>query len=147
MTAEFIVALHAIEFLNHRKQALSSETIAENVCTNPARVRKVLHKLKAAGLVASKSGADGGYAFTRDAGTVTLLDIFDAVGSGFIKVSWRSGNAEMDCPIAAGMAPVMDDVFAGLDSCCRASLSAVTVADVDARLFPPDGVEGKGAET
>lgn len=138
MTAEFIVAVHALEVLNHRKEALSSETIAENVCTNPARVRKVLHKLKSAGLVESRNGAEGGYAFTADASCVTLLDIFDAVGSKFIKVSWRSGSAEMDCPIAAGMAPIMDGVFAGLDACCRTSLSATTLADIDGRLFAPD---------
>ena len=135
MTAEFIVAIHAIEFLNHKREALSSEVIAENVCTNPARVRKVLHKLKAAGLLESKNGVEGGYMFTADAAKVTLLDIFDAVGNKFIKVAWRSGSAEMDCPIACGMAPIMDDVFAKLDSCCRTALSSMTVEDIDDRLF------------
>ncbi len=145
MTAEFIVAVHAIEFLNHKKTSYSSEVIAENVCTNPARVRKVLHKLKAAGLLSSHNGAEGGYLFTADADKVTLLDVFDAVGSKFIKVSWRSGDAEMDCPIAAGMAPVMDDVFGQLDACCRSALSAMTIAQIDGRLFAPKGAEQEGS--
>lgn len=143
MTAEFIVAVHAIEFLNHMQRALSSEEIAKNVCTNPARVRKVLHKLKNAGLVESKNGAEGGYAFTADAGQVTLLDIFNAVGDRFVKVSWRSGDAEMDCPIASGMAPIMDEVFSELDACCRAALGGMRIAQIDQRLFAPGGAEGK----
>ena len=146
MTAEFIVAIHAMEFLNHRGDAVPSEEIAENVCTNPARVRKVLLKLKEAGLVESHSGAEGGYALIGDAKTVTLLDIFDAVGSRFIKVSWRSGDAEMDCPIASGMAPIMDEVFLRLDGCCRDTLKNITIADIDGRLFAPKGAEGKSGE-
>lgn len=142
MTAEFIVAIHAIEFLNHKKAAFSSEEIAQNVCTNPARVRKVLLKLKAAGLVASHNGTEGGYAFTGDGDKVTLLTIFNAVGNQFIKVSWRSGDAEMDCPIASGMAPIMDDVFGRLDACCRDALNGITLSDIDRRLFAPKGAEG-----
>lgn len=142
MTAEFIVAVHALEFLNHKGEALSSELIARNVCTNPARVRKVLLRLKAAGLVQSQSGVEGGYAFVGDPHRVTLLDVFSAVENQFIKVSWRSGDAEMDCPIASGMAPIMDGVFGRLDACCRATLGGMTIADIDDRLFAPAGAEG-----
>ena len=63
MTGEFGVAIHALVFLNHRAQNLSSEEISSNICTNPARVRKVLSKLKKAGLVETKEGIDGGYSF------------------------------------------------------------------------------------
>ena len=135
MTAEFIVATHALAYLNHKRAWLSSEEIAENVCTNPARVRKVLLKLKAAGLVTARAGAEGGYAFAGDPATVTLLDIFCAVESAVIRLKWRSGDPEMDCTVASGMGAIMDGVFARMDESCKRELNRLTLADIDSRLF------------
>ena len=56
MNSEFIVAVHAMVFLHHKADTLSSETLAENVCTNPVRIRRVLAKLKKAGLVETREG-------------------------------------------------------------------------------------------
>ena len=50
MTSEFTIAVHALVFLNHKAQVYSSEGLAENVCTNAARIRKVMAKLKKADL-------------------------------------------------------------------------------------------------
>ncbi|WP_320912645.1 Rrf2 family transcriptional regulator, partial [Eisenbergiella porci] len=54
MTSEFGMAVHALTFLNHKGEMVSSEVLAENICTNPARVRKVMAKLKRAGLVTTR---------------------------------------------------------------------------------------------
>ena len=37
MTGEFAVAVHALVYLHRRAEALDSEALARNVCTNPAR--------------------------------------------------------------------------------------------------------------
>lgn len=47
-------------FLHHKGDMVSSEVLAENICTNPARVRKVMAQLKRAGLVETHEGAVGG---------------------------------------------------------------------------------------
>ena len=135
MTAEFIVAAHSLVYLNHKGDYRSSEEIAENVCTNPARVRKVMQKLKKAGLVETHAGLVGGYRFARDPAEVTLKDVFAAVGKRVVKMTWRSGDPNMDCPIAAGMRPFMDELFASLDARCMQRLEETTVADIDKRLF------------
>ena len=59
MNSEFSVAVHTLVFLNHMGTTLSSEELAKNVCTNPARIRKIMAKLKKAGLVDTKEGIDG----------------------------------------------------------------------------------------
>ena len=46
MTSEFAIAVHALVYLNHKQETLASEELAKNVCTNPARIRKVMAKLK-----------------------------------------------------------------------------------------------------
>lgn len=143
MTAEFIVATHALVFLNHKRCSLSSEAIANNVCTNPARVRKVLAKLKKAGLIQAKAGVDGGYSFEADPAAVTLEDVFAAVGVSFVKIHWRSGDPDMECQVASGMAGVMDGVFAQVDACCKATLRKTTIADIDGQLFEKQEKEHK----
>ena len=37
MTSDYCVAVHALVYLNHKAKVLSSEELAENICTNPAR--------------------------------------------------------------------------------------------------------------
>lgn len=35
MTSDYCVAVHALVYLNHKAKVLSSEELAENICTNP----------------------------------------------------------------------------------------------------------------
>ncbi len=135
MTAEFIVALHSIVYLSHTGKTLTSEQIAENVCTNPARVRKVMAKLKKAGLVGTKGGFDGGYEFIRDPEKTTLHDIFAATSRRFIKLTWRSGSSGNACPISRAMGPFTDELFRRLDTACNDILESVTVAEILRRIF------------
>ena len=135
MTAEFTVAVHAMELLHHKGTVLSSEAIAQNVCTHPARVRKVLSKLEKAGLVEGKNGQQGGYQFTRPAQEITLLDIFDAVCDTLLKNAWRSGDLNCECMVASGMADVMDGVYTAVEKTGRETLAAMTLTDVDRQLF------------
>ncbi|NLU24225.1 MAG: Rrf2 family transcriptional regulator [Clostridiales bacterium] len=139
MTAEFAVAVHAMELLHHKGAVLSSETIAQNVCTHPVRVRRVLAKLERAGLVTGKNGQQGGYCLAHTAAEITLLDIFNAVCTTLFKTVWRSGDIDMDCMIASGMAGVMDDVYEAVDQSGRETLRGITLADIDHRLFQNGG--------
>ena len=60
MTSEFAIGVHALVYLNHKNETLSSELLAENICTNPARIRKVMAKLKTGGLIVTQEGLKGG---------------------------------------------------------------------------------------
>ena len=51
MNSDFSLALHALVLLHRRGGVQSSEAMAQNICTNPVRVRRVLAKLKKAGWV------------------------------------------------------------------------------------------------
>lgn len=135
MTSEFTVAVHALTVLNHRAEVVSSESLAENVCTNAARVRKVMAKLRKAGLIETKEGIEGGYLFRRDSSKVNLAMIADALDVTFVSASWKSGNPEMECLIASGMAGVLDEIYEGLDRECRDRLEKITIADIDRKIF------------
>ena len=74
MDSSFNLAVHALVCLSHSGRSLSSEALAENICTNPTRVRRVLAGLKKTGMVETREGLDGGYRLTADpaGGTVIL---------------------------------------------------------------------------
>lgn len=135
MTSEFAVAVHALVFLNHKQTTVSSELLAQNICTNAARVRKVMAVLKRAGLIETKEGLDGGYLFTLPADGVTLCRIADALGARFVCASWHSGKADMPCLVASGMAGILDGIYDDLDALCRERLKKVTIGSIDRRIF------------
>lgn len=131
MNGDFALAVHALVYLNHRPGTLSSEALAENVCTNPARVRKVMALLKRAGLVNTREGAVGGYSFDLDAESVSLRRVADAVAASFVSAAWRPGHLDADCMISSGMAGILDGIYSDLDALCKQHLETVTIASID----------------
>ena len=135
MTSDYCVAVHALVYLNHKAKVLSSEELAENICTNPARVRKVMAKLKKAGFVKTKEGSEGGYLFDQDADQVTLDQIAQALEIRFVDTAWKGGDTDMKCLVASGMAGLMDEIFDDLNEQCRKRLKEITIGTLDHRIF------------
>lgn len=135
MTSEFAVAVHGLVYLNQRKATTSSEELAANVCTNPARVRKVMAKLKKAGMIATKEGLEGGYHFLKDPSTVNLKQICDALEVTFVSSSWKSGDQNMPCMVSSGMSGVMDEIYEDLNELCRNRMEEITIKDIQEKLI------------
>jgi DNA-binding IscR family transcriptional regulator len=141
MTSDLCIAVHALVFLDYKACPLSSEVLAENICTNAARVRKVLAKLHVAGWVETKEGADGGYLFVGNPEQITLADIAQELGTRFVEMNWISGNIDKDCAVSSGMAGLMNDILDDLDDVCKKRLRATTVADVSKKLLHGNGIK------
>lgn len=136
MNGEFCVAVHALVYLHHCDRMVSSEELSKNICTNPARVRKVMSCLKKAGLVSAREGGGkGGYRFDGDSRTLTLLTVADALQMRCVQMRWHSGNMDMDCLVASGMGGLMDELADDLDARCRSRLKEITLADLERKLF------------
>lgn len=134
MNGLFCVAVHALVYLHKRGGLLSSEELAGNICTNPARVRKVMSSLKKAGLVEGRTGSEGGYRFTGEADAVTLAQVARALDVRIVEQAWHSGGVDRPCMVASGMAGAMDELFDEMDRRCRSYLDGITLADVERRL-------------
>ena len=134
MTAEFALAIHGLVYLYHRGKMVTSEELAQNICTNPARVRKVMAKLHKAGLINASEGKGSGYLVTDNSGSINLLQVLHALSEMPVNQKWRSGEINRPCQISSGMAEVMDGVYSGMNRCCCDYLATRTIADISMQL-------------
>ncbi len=135
MKSDFIVAVHGLVYLKHKGCITSSEELAANICTNPARVRKIMAHFKKAGIVVTKEGSVGGYCPCPRIGALSLAAIVRALQLEVVEHKWQSGKDDMHCLISSGMASLMDEVFADLNEVCLEHLQQVTIADLEQKIF------------
>jgi len=133
--SSFNLAVHALVCLSHSGRSLSSEALAENICTNPTRVRRVLAGLKKAGMVETREGLDGGYRLCTDPAALSLRQVAEAVNTRFVDCAWHSGDIDRDCAICSGMAG------GGGGACRRVAgqwggpCGGLSSADIETQLF------------
>ncbi|WP_078429391.1 RrF2 family transcriptional regulator [Alkalihalobacterium alkalinitrilicum] len=131
MNSEFTIAVHSLVFLAHLPDHMaSSQMIADNVSTNPARIRKIMSCLRNNGFVQTKEGMGGGYILLRDPNEITLGQIYRSVSCGTIKPNWCSGDPEEECVVASKIQVVMDDVFEETDQHLTAYLDRISIASI-----------------
>jgi len=131
MNSEFTIAVHSLVFLAYTPDHMAtSERIACNVATHPARLRKVMGCLRNCGYVSTKEGLGGGYILDCDPERVTLAEIYRAMCPGSLKPSWSSGNPEEKCMVAGNMQCVMDRIFADAERHLETYFEGLTIADV-----------------
>ncbi|WNV84634.1 Rrf2 family transcriptional regulator [Umezawaea sp. Da 62-37] len=127
------VALHALAWVGLYQRlghdVATSEQVAGSVNTNPVVIRRLLGELREAGLVRSQRGAGAGWMLSRDPADITLLDVYDAIGSGPLFGMHRA-EPNQGCVVGAGIQPALRTVYDGLDRVLRAELAMTTVADV-----------------
>lgn len=135
MNSDFCVAVHALVYLRHMDSIVSSTALADNICTNPARVRKVLSPLRKNGIVTTSEGIDGGYRLTEGAGTLTLSELAGFLSVSCVTLSWHSGSIDKECLVSSGMGKVMDGIVDDLNNACMEKLSCITIADIERQIF------------
>jgi Rrf2 family protein len=77
---QFALAVHMLTLLTADPQTMqSSELLAASAGSSPVHVRRVLGRLRRAGLVRSRPGPNGGWLPAEDATGTTLADVWRAV--------------------------------------------------------------------
>ncbi|MDD3347990.1 Rrf2 family transcriptional regulator [Oscillibacter sp.] len=135
MTAEFPLAVHALVYLLHTGRITPSQELADNICTNPARVRKVMTKLHRAGLAESVRGQGSGYRCGGETAAVTLGTVLRSLEEEPLSMSWRSGDMDRECLISSGMGAIMDGIYGQLNRQCMETLESMTIGDLTHQIF------------
>lgn len=142
-SSRFSLALHVLVHLAERSgEPATSEHLAVCVRTNPVVVRRALAGLRQAGLVASAAGHRGGWTLARDAGSITLRDVYAALGERLL-FAIEIGGGNPDCRLRRAVADTMDDFLHDAEALLAARLARITVADVAAQAC----ITGPGTDT
>ncbi|MFD2370237.1 RrF2 family transcriptional regulator [Brevibacillus sp. GCM10020057] len=131
MNSELTIAVHSLALLaNLPDHMASSEHIAKNVCTNPARIRKIMSMLRKHGFVRTKEGLGGGYILDCDPREVNLAQLYRTVSCGTLKPQWCTGDPQDSCPVSAKMHSVMDQIFNEAEEHFTRYLEQITIHSV-----------------
>jgi Predicted transcriptional regulator len=130
------VLLHMAE----QQGPVTSEMLARIMQTNAVVIRRVMAGLREAGYVRSEKGHGGGWSMACNPATVTLLDIYRAIGSPpLFAIGNRSDNPE--CAVERAVNEALDGPLRQAEALLIDSYATVTLASLSAgfhRHLPPD---------
>lgn len=121
--------LHVLLHMAHSDRPLTSEELAGYLDSHSVVVRRVLANLRELGYVDSVKGHGGGWTITCDLDTVTLRDIYDAVGSPAVfAMGNRADNPE--CLVEQAVNEALDDAFREAQALLIDRLATISLADL-----------------
>lgn len=134
LSSRFAIALHALSVLAmFSEKEVTSAFIANSINTNPVVARRILASLKAAGLVQTREGAEGGYRLGKPPEAITLDAVYQAVEPGPLFTP-HTTEPNQKCPVGHGICSALEGVYAEAEASLNAALAARTLAELVARL-------------
>lgn len=110
---------------------MTSDVLAKMMRTNPAVIRRVMAGLRERGIVRAEKGHGGGWSIARDLATVTLLDVYKAIGSPPLFALGNRSEAP-GCGVEQSVNAVLDRSLRDAEALLLASFSQVTLARLSA---------------
>ena len=129
--------LHVLLHMAETDGPVASEHLAKAMTTNPVVIRRIMAGLRDHGLVRSEKGHGGGWTIAKDLSFVTLLDVYEALGSPGIFAMGNRTEAP-GCLVEEAVNAAMDDTFARAEALVLERFGDVTLrtlhTDFHARL-------------
>lgn len=136
ITSRFTIALHIFACIEAfgAEQKVTGELIAGSVQTNPVVVRKILSRLREAGLIRIARGT-GGAELARDAEDITFFDVYRAVDAVDGERLFRfHANPNPDCPVGRNIHLLLDDILDDVQAAMENELKTYTIADLNQNM-------------
>jgi Rrf2 family protein len=131
ISSRFTVAVHILSLITlDRSVVCTSEWIAESVNTNPVVIRRVMGKLKKAGIIDIRRGL-GGATLQMPLQELTLLDVYQAVEvveTG--ELFQMHENPNPDCPVGANIQGVLELILFRAQEAMEAVLKEITMEEL-----------------
>jgi DNA-binding IscR family transcriptional regulator len=123
------VALHVLLHMSEMDGAVTSEVLGSMMDSNPVVIRRTLGGLRDAGIVAAEKGHGGGWSLARDLRTVSLGDVYDAIGTSTVfGIGPRDPDAT--CPLERAVNRAVGEVLREAEALLTSRLRSIMVADV-----------------
>lgn len=119
--------LHVLLHMLSQDRPATSEQLAGMMGTHPVVVRRVMAGLREAGFVRSAKGHGGGWTLACDPASVTLADIYRAVGEPVLLALGHRDEAPA-CLVEQAVNHALDEAFLEVEAAFMARLGTVTLA-------------------
>ena len=124
------LALHTLSHMaGDPGRMRTSADIADHAGTNPVVVRRVLGKLREAGLLTSEKGHSGGWKLAKPANGISLADVYLALDERLV-----SGTSEVeepsDCSVETGLQARVAEVLDQIEETLVERLRETSITDV-----------------
>lgn len=134
--------LHVLLHMAETPDPITSEALARAMDTNPVVIRRIMAGLRDRGYVRSEKGHGGGWTFSCDLQTVTLRDVYTALGSpGLLSIGNRTETP--GCLVEQAVNAALGDAFAEAEALLLHRFGEITLgalsADFHARLSQRGG--------
>ena len=106
----------------------TSAEIAAHSGTNAVVVRRVLGRLREAGLLVSEKGHHGGWQLARSPQAITLADVYLALDEQLVTTENETDTP--DCSIEHALQKRISSVMADIEHSLLERLAATTIAEV-----------------
>lgn len=124
------LALHTLSHMaGDPDRVRTSADIAEHAGTNPVVVRRVLGKLREAGLLLSEKGHAGGWRLARPAESITLADIYLALDERLVSGP-RDTDEPSHCSVETGLQTRISEVLEEIEQSLVQRLTETAITDV-----------------
>lgn len=130
MTSLFSIALHSVVYLTEKEKIVTSEMLAENINSNPVRIRMIMSQLVKAKIIKNIRGVYGGYYCDTPASEIKLVDIAKALNIDFVNLNWKLSNKGGDIPYLEDTNNKLDGIFSEMNKKCYKYLTDLTIADL-----------------
>lgn len=126
------LALHTIAMLAQLSEGkLTTRQIAKALNVSEAHLSKVLQRLAKVGLVRSLRGPNGGFSLGREAGQISLLEVFEAIEGPLQSEDCLFGNRV--CKNAC----ILGDLMHQINKAVKERLTSTTLDRINS-YFPLD---------
>jgi Rrf2 family protein len=133
--SHFALASHVLTVLAIEEDGpVTSTRLARSINTNPAFLRTLLGRLRAAVLIEVSLGKGGGARLARPPSRLTLADVYRAVERRPPAQLHRATPAK-GCVVGRNILPVLDGVVHDVEDAALRRLAGKTVADLAAQVL------------
>ncbi|MEL6921069.1 MAG: Rrf2 family transcriptional regulator [Pseudomonadota bacterium] len=123
------LALHTLSHMaGNPDEVRTSKTIAEHAGTNPVVVRRVLGRLREAGLLTAEKGHAGGWRLARPPESITLADVYLALDERL--VAPNTDAHATDCSVEHALFQRVTTVLEDVEQSLVQRLSETSIAEV-----------------
>mgnify|MGYP002397091778 CR=1 FL=1 len=131
-STKYATAVQICIFLKHMPyQVMSSTTMAKSVNTNPVVIRRLIQELRNHEIIASSSGAKGGFFLAKSAAEISLWDIYLATRE---EEFFKRPKINPECIVSSNLKALVHDVFTEAEMAMQSRLEQTSIADLNNNL-------------